>query len=122
MDGDPETEQHFISYFTEALLIHQTVNALPPIADSYCPFEDYSSNHSVEGSIMGRWYSTPADDGQTFDLRIDLNVDGNPAHDVHSNVVTVLIDNTAPTVQLDINLGVGVQCAHFEPGATFNGH
>jgi len=25
-------------------------------------------------------------------------------------------------VQLDINLGVGVQCAHFEPGATFNGH
>jgi hypothetical protein len=102
--------------------LHQTVHALPPTADGYYPFEDYSSNHSVEGSIMGRWYSTPADDGQAFDLRIDLSVDGNPAHDVHSNVVTVLIDNTAPTVQLDINLGAGVQCAHFDPGATFNGH
>jgi hypothetical protein len=101
---------------------HQTVHALPPIADGYYPFEDYSTNHSVEGNIMGRWLSTAIEDGQTFDLRIDLSVDGNPAHDVHSNVVSVLIDNTPPHPLLDIDLGVGVQCADFNPGTVFTGH
>ena len=57
--------------------------------------------HSVEGSIMGVWNSTVAEDGLLFDLRIDLSIDGNPAHDVHSNVVTVLIDNVAPQALLD---------------------
>jgi hypothetical protein len=37
-------------------------------------------------------------------------------------VVTVLIDNTAPVAELSIDLGAGVQCAHFAPGATFTGH
>jgi hypothetical protein len=101
---------------------HQTVHALPPIADGYYPFEDYSSNHAVEGNIMGRWFTGAPEDGQTFDLRIDLSTDGNPAHDVHSNVVTVLIDNTPPVAELNIDLGVGVQCAHFAPGANFTGH
>ena len=90
--------------------------------DGYYAFEDYSSNHSIEGNIMGRWYSTLADDGATFDLRIDLSTDGNPAHDIHSNVVTALIDNTPPVAKLDIALGAGVECADFQPGAKFTGH
>ena len=49
--------------------------------------------------------------GLTFDLRIDLSVDGNPAHDVHSrNVVTALVNNVGPVATLDIDLGTGVQC------------
>jgi hypothetical protein len=100
---------------------HQTFHALAPIADGYYPFEDYSSTHSVEGNIMAVWYSTLADDGQLFDFRIDLSVDGNPANDVHSNVVTVLIDNTAPVAMLDLSLGAGVQCGDFAPGVIING-
>jgi hypothetical protein len=95
-----------------------TVHADP---DGYYPFEDYSSNHSVEGNIMLRWFSGAAEDGLTFDLRIDLSVDGNPAHDVHSNVVSVLVDNTAPVALLDIDLGGGVECADFDPGTVFTG-
>jgi hypothetical protein len=100
----------------------QTNTTVHADADGYYPYEDYSSDHSVEGNIMGRWYSTVAEDGLTFDLRIDLSVDGNPAHDAHSNVVTVLVDNTAPVAKLDIDLGGGVECADFAPGATFTGH
>jgi hypothetical protein len=96
----------------------ETFHASP---DGYYPFEDYSSNHSVESNVMMRWYSNAADDGLTFDLRIDLSVDGNPAHDVHSNVVTALVDNTPPAALLDINLGAGVDCADFAPGTTFTG-
>jgi hypothetical protein len=91
-------------------------------ADGYYPFEDYAWYHSIEGSIMGRWNSTLAEDGLTFDVRIDLSVDGISAHDAHSNVVTVLVDNTPPTVTLDIDLGMGVECADFDPGAEFTGH
>jgi hypothetical protein len=100
----------------------QTPTTVHADVDGYYPFEDYSSNHSVEGNIMGRWFSTVAEDGLTFDLRIDLSVDGNPAHDAHSNVVTALVDNRLPVALLDINLGVGVECADFAPGATFTGH
>jgi hypothetical protein len=95
-----------------------TVHADP---DGYYPFEDYAPNHSVESNIMGRWSSTAAEDGQTLELRIDLSVDGNPLNDVHSNVVAVLVDNTPPAVDLDIDLGAGVQCADFGTGATFTG-
>jgi hypothetical protein len=99
----------------------QTTQKFHADVDGYYPFEDYSSTHSVEGNVMMRWYSTAADDGLAFDVRIDMSVDGNPAHDVHSNVVTALIDNTPPTAQLDINLGGGVECADFAPGAIFTG-
>jgi hypothetical protein len=87
----------------------------------YYPFEDYSPNHAVEGDIVGVWFSTMGDDGQGFDLRMDLSTDGNPAHDVHSNVVTVLVDNTAPEVSLAIDLGGAAQCADFTAGVTFTG-
>jgi hypothetical protein len=100
----------------------QTPTTVHADAEGYYPFEDFSANHSVEGNIMLRWFSTVAEDGLTFDLRIDLSVDGNPAHDVHSNVVSVLVDNTRPVALLDINLGGGVECADFDPGTTFIGN
>jgi hypothetical protein len=90
-------------------------------ADGYYPYEDYSSNHNVEGDLLLRWYSTLGEHGSTFDLRIDLSVDGDPAHDVHSNVVTALVDNVDPVATLDIDLGAGVQCADFNTGAVFTG-
>jgi hypothetical protein len=99
----------------------QTTQTFHADAGGYYPFEDYSSTHSVESNVMMRWYSTAVDDGLAFDVRIDLSVDGDPAHDVHSNVVTALIDNTPPTALLDINLGGGVECADFSPGAIFTG-
>jgi hypothetical protein len=100
---------------------HQTTITVHADGDGYYSFEDYAFFHSIENSTMMVWYSTAADDGLTFDLRIDLSVDGNPANDVHSNVVTVLIDNTAPTIDFDIDLGAGVDCADFDVGATFTG-
>lgn len=100
----------------------QTPTTVHADANGYYPYEDFSSNHSVEGNIIGRWYSTIGEDGLTFDLRVDLSVDGIPAHDVHSNVVTVLVDNTPPVALLDINLGGGVTCADFDPGTKFTGH
>ena len=89
----------------------------------YYPFEDYSSNHSIENQLMMVWHSTAGEDANTYDLRIDLSVDGNPAHDVHSNVVTVLVDNTDPTAELSINLPAGGadDCADYELGATITG-
>ena len=89
--------------------------------DGYYPYQDYASTHSVEGSILGYWYSTLAEDSHAFDLRIDLSTDGIPAHDLHSNVVTVLVDNTAPVALLDLNL-MGADCAFFAPGTVFSGN
>ncbi len=45
------------------------------LGNGYYSYEDYSSSHSVEGSIMGLWYSTLAEDSHAFDLRIDVSVD-----------------------------------------------
>jgi hypothetical protein len=120
--NEPGGLRVFINTFNPITGWDQTSTFLHADADGYYPFEDYAPDHSVEGHILGRWFSTPAEDGQAFDLRIDLSVDGNPVNDTHSNVVTVLVDNTAPTVALDINLGAGVICADFNPGETFNGH
>jgi hypothetical protein len=71
----------------------------------------------VEGSLIGVWYYTLAKDGQTYDLRIDVDTDGNPAHDLHSNVVTVLIDNTPPQFR-----SILIWVPDFPPGATFTGN
>src|SRR5262249_12153510 len=61
------------------------------------------------------------EDNHSFDLRLDLKVDANPANDIHSNVVTVLVDNTLPVADLKINLGTAVECADFNIGAVING-
>ena len=91
------------------------------LGDGYYRYENYP-DHLVEANIMQVWYTTAADSGHAFDLRIDLSVDGNPAHDAHSNVVTVMINNTAPVAFVDINLGGGgAVCGDFSPGDTING-
>ena len=89
------------------------------LGSGYYPYENYSWDHFVEANLMGVWYTTAADTGFAFDLRIDLNTDGNPADDAHSNVVTVLVNNQAPVALLQIDLGGGVECADFSPGDTF---
>ncbi|HEY3136051.1 MAG TPA: hypothetical protein VGL29_08485 [Blastocatellia bacterium] len=100
----------------------QTVTTIHADADGYYDYQDYASDHFVESNILSVWFSTPAEDGATFDLRVDLKVDANPANDLHSNVVTVHVDNVSPTAKLDIDLGVGVECADFNLGAVFTGH
>ncbi|MBV9037614.1 MAG: hypothetical protein JO182_24195 [Acidobacteriaceae bacterium] len=100
---------------------HVVKHAEAPIADGYYTYEDYSSTHYVEANLMGYWQTVAADDGGLFDLRIDVSVDGNPAHDLRSNVVTVLIDNTPPVALLNLDLGGG-QCGDFTPGSIINGH
>jgi hypothetical protein len=100
----------------------QTFITVHADAGGWYPYEDYSANHSIEKHVMHVWYSTPGEDGQTFDLRIELDTDSDGSKDSQSNVVSVLVDNTPPNVALDIDLGVGVQCADFAPRAIFSGH
>jgi hypothetical protein len=92
-----------------------------PDANGYYAYQDYSSTHFVDGNLLVRWYSTEAEHGNRYDLRVDLDTDGNPAHDVHSEVVTALIDNKAPDVSLTIDLGVDGECADFDKGTVFTG-
>lgn len=97
----------------------QTQITETPDSDGYYVYQNYSANHAVEANIMGKWYTTSADTGNAYDLRIDLSVDGNPAHDAHSNVVTILVDNDAPNAQLSLTLGG--ECGKFSPGDTITG-
>lgn len=90
-------------------------------ANGYYNYEDYSSDHFVESNILSVWFSTQGEDSQAFDLRLDVDVDGNPANDEHSNVVTVLVDNTDPVADLSIDVGAGAVCADFHVGDTFTG-
>jgi len=98
----------------------QTQITLHDLGGGYYSYENYSSDHAVEANIMGVWYTGAADTGNTYDLRIDLNTDGNPADDVHSNVVTVQVNNATPVALLDIALGG--ECGDFNPGDTFIGN
>ena len=90
-------------------------------ADGYYNYEDYASDHFVESNILSVWFSNSAEDNSRYDLRLDLKVDANPANDIHSNVVTVLVDNTPPKADLKINLATAVECADFNVGQTFSG-
>ena len=99
----------------------QTSTTIHADADGYYNYEDYASNHFVESNILSVWFSNTAEDNQRYDLRLDLKVDANPANDIHSNVVTVLVDNTAPKAELKINLASAVECADFNVGQTFTG-
>jgi hypothetical protein len=87
-------------------------------ADGYYAYQDYSPDHYVEGHLLGVWYTTAADSGNAYDLRVDLSVDGNPAHDIHSNVATVLVNNETPTAVLTPTFG---ECGKLAPGDTING-
>jgi hypothetical protein len=90
-------------------------------ADGYYDYQDYSSSHFVESNILSVWFSNSAEDNKSFDLRLDLKVDSNPANDIHSNVVTILVDNTPPKADLKITLGTAVECADFNIGQIING-
>jgi hypothetical protein len=84
----------------------------------YFTYQNTSVDHFVEGNQIGVWNSTAADTGFAYDLRIDLSVDGDPAHDIHSDVVTVLINNELPTAILSPTFG---ECGKLSPGDTING-
>ena len=100
----------------------QTLITIHADSAGWYPYEDYSFNHAIEKHVLHVWYSTAGEDGHTFDMRIELDTDNDGVMDSHGNVVSVLVDNTPPDVALDINLGVGVQCADFALGAIFSGH
>jgi len=85
-------------------------------ADGYYLYEDYSPNHSVQDHLMGLWYSTTADTGFAYDLRVDLY--GFPGPDIQSGVVTVMINNAAPGATLTPTFG---ECGKVAPGDTING-
>ena len=55
----------------------------------------------------------PSEDGKAFDLRLDLNADGNPMNDIHGNVVTVYADNKAADVKPTMDLGAGGEALFF---------
>jgi hypothetical protein len=65
---------------------------------------------------MGLWYSTPADTGFAYDLRVDMSAP--PGPDIQSNVVTVQINNAAPGASLTPSFG---ECGKVAPGDTING-
>jgi hypothetical protein len=100
----------------------QSSQTFHDLGGGYYPYENYT-NHLVEANIMQVWYTGDADSGNAFDLRIDLSTDGNPAHDVHSNVVTVMVNNTPPVAFVDIDLGGGGSpCGDFSPGDPITGN
>ena len=128
--GSPDSA--YVPLTNEPTGLRLTLVTFPPLiinanhvvhADAlgYYPYEDYAADHFIDGNVLMRWFTGAAEDGKTFDLRLDLSTDGNPAHDIHGNVVTVHVDNTAPEVDLKIDLGVGGECADFPLGITFTG-
>jgi hypothetical protein len=87
-------------------------------ANGYYQYQDYSPDHFVEGQLMGVWYTTAADTGNAYDLRVDLSLDGIPAHDIPSNTVTVLVNNETPTATLTPTFG---ECGKVAPGTPITG-
>jgi hypothetical protein len=121
MTNEPSGLSVYLNQF-DGVTWTQTLIVMHADSNGWYPYEDYSSNHSIEKHVLHVWHSTVAEDGLTFDLRIELDTDNDGVADSHSNVVSVLVDNTPPDAALDIDLGVGVECADFAPGATFSGH
>ena len=128
--GAPDTS--YVPLTNEPTGLKLTLVTFPPLiinpnhivhADAlgYYTYEDYASDHFVDGSVLMRWFTGAMEDGKKFDLRLDLSVDGNPANDIHGNVVTVDVDNKVPDVDLAIDLGVSGECADFTLGTTFTG-
>lgn len=129
-NGAPDTS--YVPLTNEPTGLKLTLVSFPPLiinanhivhADAlgYYPYEDYASDHFIDGNVLMRWFTGALEDNKTFDLRLDLSVDGNPANDIHGNVVTVHVDNEAPDVGLTIDLGVGGECGDFTLGTTFTG-
>ncbi|MFD1612448.1 hypothetical protein ACFSCW_11615 [Sphingomonas tabacisoli] len=98
-----------------------TATTIHADAQGYYAYQDFSSNHYVEGNILGVWQTGAAEHGKTYDLRVDIKDPGNPAVDIQSNVVVVEVDNVAPTLTLDFTSLAG-DCAHFGEGSVFTGN
>jgi hypothetical protein len=96
-------------------ILTQTVETLTAGPGGYYQYQVYD-DQTVEENIMGVFNTGPADTGNAYDIQIFLNTDGNPVHDVPSNMVTVLVNNTMPVAELVIDLGGGVECADFNVG------
>ena len=86
----------------------------------YYAYQDYSASHYVEGNILAVWQTGPGEHGNAYDLRVDIKDPGNPLVDIQSNVVTVEVDNAAPSITLDFTSLAG-DCAHFDENAIFTG-
>ena len=128
--GAPDTS--YVPLTNEPTGLRLTLVTFPPLiinsnhivhADAlgYYPYEDYASDHFIDGNVLLRWFTGSAEDGKTFVIRLDLSTDGNPANDIHGNEVAVHVDNRAPEVDLTIDLGVDGECADFPLGTTFTG-
>ncbi len=94
----------------------ETPTTIFPDVNGYYTYQNVAPN-SVIGDLMGIWSTAASDTGNAYDLRVDLSVNGIPADDIHSNVVTVLINNQEPTAELTI---VG-ECGEFSPGDIITG-
>jgi hypothetical protein len=85
--------------------------------NGYYPYQD-AGDQTVLGGVLGLWSTGSADTGNTYDVRVDLSVDGNPAHDIHSNVVAVLVNNQAPVASVTPSFG---ECGQLSPGDVITG-
>ena len=90
-------------------------------AEGYYTYQDYSSSHFVEGNLLSVWFSNAGEDAHTFEVRLDVSTDGNPAHDIHSNTVHVKVDNQAPVATLTVDNGADGECADYDKGQTVTG-
>ncbi|HEY1983962.1 MAG TPA: hypothetical protein VGG85_01050 [Terracidiphilus sp.] len=84
--------------------------------DGYYTYQDYSPDHFVEGQVLGVWNTTAADSGYAYNLRVDLYAF--PAPDIQSDVVTVQVNNDAPTAILSPTFG---ECGKLAPGDSITG-
>jgi len=94
----------------------ETEMAVAQDTNGYYMYQN-AGGQTVVGDLLGHWSTGAGDTGNAYDLRVDLSVDGNPAHDIHSNVVTVLVNNAPPVAQLTVN----GECGQFSPGDTITG-
>ena len=120
LTNEPTGIRIFVNTFTGSIFT-QTELTIHADANGYYDYHDFGPFQFVESNILSVWFSTSADDDVRFDLRVDVKVDADPANDIHSNAVTVLVDNTGPEAELEIDLGGGVECADFFRGDTFTG-
>lgn len=73
----------------------------------------------VSGNILARWQTNATMDDQ-WKVKIESRVAGTVAPVWTSDVVTVVVDNHAPDVMIDITSGGGV-CADFTAGTVISG-
>jgi hypothetical protein len=89
-------------------------------AEGYYLYQDVSANHYVTNQILAKWQAAGAEQGKTFELRLDVKDPGNPAVDIEGAVVAVRINHIGPDLDLGFTALPG-DCAHFDEGAVFHG-